>query len=85
MTVNLYFAPAWRYVYTGLVTKGKDPAAASLGKRGGLARAKKLNPLELSEQGRKAVLARWEKWKKENPAKAATSEKRRQRRNEKQN
>jgi hypothetical protein len=68
-----------------LVTKGKDAAAASLGKRGGLARARKLSPRELSEQGRKAVLARWEKWKKENPAKAAATEKRRQRRSEKQN
>jgi len=53
------------------MAKTKDPAAANLGKKGGLARAKKLSRQELSQQGRKAVLARWEKWRKENPDKVA--------------
>jgi hypothetical protein len=66
------------------VAKRKDPAAASLGKKGGLARAKKLSQQELSEQGRNAVLARWEYWRKENPTKAAGSEKRRQNRKKEQ-
>jgi hypothetical protein len=43
----------------------KDPAAVSLGRRGGLkggpARAKKLTPEQRSESARKAVLARWAK------------------------
>ena len=51
----------------------KNPAAVALGKlgasKGGLARAKKLTPEQLSELGRKAALARWakEKGKKEIP------------------
>lgn len=43
----------------------KDPAAVSLGRRGGLkggpARARKLTPEQRSESARKAVLARWAK------------------------
>lgn len=46
--------------------KGKNPAAVALGRKGGLkggkARAEKLSQEELSEQGRKAVLARWTKY-----------------------
>jgi len=42
---------------------GKDPAAVSLGRRGGLkggrARADKMTPEERSESARKAVTARW--------------------------
>jgi hypothetical protein len=37
----------------------KDPAAVSLGRRGGIARGKSLTADELSEQGRNAVAARW--------------------------
>jgi hypothetical protein len=42
---------------------GKDPAAVSLGRRGGLkggkARAEKLTPEQRSEIARKAAAARW--------------------------
>jgi len=45
----------------------KNPAAVALGRKGGLkggpARAAKLSPEQLSEQGRKAVQARWAKVK----------------------
>jgi hypothetical protein len=45
--------------------KAKDPAAVSLGRRGGLkggpARAAKLTKAELSESARKAAQARWAK------------------------
>jgi len=44
--------------------KRKNQAAAALGRKGGKARAKNLTPEELSEQGRKAVMARWNKRKK---------------------
>jgi hypothetical protein len=44
---------------------GKDPAAVSLGRRGGLkgghARAQRLTPQQRSEAARKAVQARWSK------------------------
>jgi len=47
----------------------KNPNAVALGRRGGLkgglARAAKMTPEERSESARKAVLARWEKAKKE--------------------
>jgi len=47
--------------------EGKDPAAVSLGRRGGLkggkARAKKLSPERLSEIARLAAQARWRKGK----------------------
>jgi hypothetical protein len=39
----------------------KDPAAVSLGRRGGFARKQSLTPEELSKQGRNAVAARWDK------------------------
>lgn len=49
--------------------KRKNPAAVALGRKGGLkggyARAAKLSPEELSEQGRKAVEARWAKYRAE--------------------
>ena len=45
----------------GTKKQPKDPAAVSLGRKGGKARAKKLTKEELSEQGRKAIQARWEK------------------------
>jgi hypothetical protein len=45
--------------------EAKDPAAVSLGRRGGLkggkARAAKLTPEQRSEAARKAVRARWQK------------------------
>lgn len=48
--------------------KRKDPAAVSLGRRGGLkggkVRAARLTPEERRESARKAVLARWQKKKK---------------------
>jgi hypothetical protein len=43
--------------------KRKNEAAAQLGSRGGKARARNLSKEELSEQGRKAVQARWKKAK----------------------
>ncbi|HTT76025.1 MAG TPA: hypothetical protein VMF50_08595 [Candidatus Binataceae bacterium] len=49
--------------------KEKDPAAVSLGRRGGLkggkARAAKLSKERLSEIGRKAVETRWRKHKEQ--------------------
>lgn len=50
--------------------KGKLPEEAldffrKQGARGGKARKKKLTKEELSEQGRKAVMARWAKTKKD--------------------
>jgi hypothetical protein len=36
----------------------KNPHAVALGRKGGKARAERLTPKELSDQGRKAVLAR---------------------------
>jgi hypothetical protein len=45
--------------------EGKDPAAVSLGRRGGLrggkARAAKMTPEERSESARRAAKARWAK------------------------
>ncbi|HEV3329899.1 MAG TPA: hypothetical protein VG096_02890 [Bryobacteraceae bacterium] len=49
----------------------KDSAAVKLGRKGGLARARKLSKEELSEQGRAAVKERW------NKAKRKAAEKRR--------
>jgi hypothetical protein len=43
------------------MNKPKNPAAVELGRRGGKARARKLSKKELSEQGRRAVSARWAK------------------------
>jgi len=44
---------------------GKDPAAVSLGQRGGLkggvARAAKMTPQERSETARKAAITRWKR------------------------
>jgi hypothetical protein len=42
-----------------MATKKKNAAAVALGRRGGKKRAATLSPEQLSEQGRKAVLARW--------------------------
>jgi hypothetical protein len=50
-------------LYSMLVAKKKNPAAVALGRKGGKARAKKLTPEEMSEQNRKAVQARWEKYR----------------------
>jgi hypothetical protein len=44
--------------------KKKMPAAVELGRRGGLARAKKVSRKKLSQIGRKAAAARWRKGKK---------------------
>ncbi len=45
----------------------KDPAAVSLGKRGGAARAKSLTPKERKAIAEKAVKSRWEKEEKAPP------------------
>jgi len=39
--------------------KGKAPAAVSMGKRGGKARAEKMTPERLAEIARKAAETRW--------------------------
>jgi len=46
-----------------LVAKKKNPAAVALGRKGGKTRARKLTKEELSEQGRKAIQARWERYR----------------------
>ena len=43
---------------------GKDPAAVSLGRKGGKARARNLTPEQRKEAARRAVEARWEKTRK---------------------
>jgi hypothetical protein len=43
------------------VEDGKDPAAASMGKRGGVARAAKLTSAQRGEAAKKAAKARWHK------------------------
>jgi hypothetical protein len=43
----------------------KSKAAQELGRKGGLARAKAMNPKQRSESARKAVLARWAKKRKD--------------------
>jgi hypothetical protein len=48
-----------------MTTPRKNPAAASLGKLGGKATAKKLTPTERSANARRAVRARWAKAKGE--------------------
>ncbi|MFN8626028.1 MAG: hypothetical protein U0587_08620 [Candidatus Binatia bacterium] len=47
--------------------KRKNPAAVALGKRGARARNVNLTPEERTEIARKAVQARWQKAKKEQP------------------
>jgi general stress protein YciG len=42
--------------------KRKNPAAVSLGRKGGKARKRKLTPERLSEIGRKGAEKRWGKW-----------------------
>ena len=46
----------------------KDPAAQSLGRRGGIARKRNLSLERLTEIGRKGANARWSKHKKETVA-----------------
>ena len=41
--------------------KGKDPAAVSMGKRGGKALAEKMTPERCAEIAKKAAAKRWEK------------------------
>jgi hypothetical protein len=45
--------------------KDKDPHAVALGRKGGKARIEKMSPERRSEIARKAVLARWAKYKKD--------------------
>ena len=54
-----------RAVIHAHMAKKKDPAAVSLGRRGGHARAKRLTPAERREGARKAAEARWAKQKNE--------------------
>jgi hypothetical protein len=42
-------------------TEGKDPAAVSMGKRGGKARAEKMTPERRAEIAKKAAAKRWGK------------------------
>jgi hypothetical protein len=42
-------------------TEGKDPAAVSMGKRGGKARAKALTPEQRAKIAHTAAQARWKK------------------------
>jgi hypothetical protein len=42
-------------------SEGKDPAAVSMGKRGGKARAAKLTPEQRAEIAKKAAAKRWTK------------------------
>jgi hypothetical protein len=62
----------------------KDPAAVRLGRKGGRksaeARLPKLTPEQRQEIGRRLANTRWEKWRKEHPAKATKTEVRRQKR-----
>lgn len=44
-----------------LTENGKDKAAVSLGKRGGMARAESLSKKERKEIAKKAAAARWKK------------------------
>jgi hypothetical protein len=41
--------------------RGKDPAAAALGRKGGAARATKMSPARRAEIARKGALKRWRK------------------------
>ena len=41
--------------------QGKNPAAAALGRKGGAARAKSMNPERRKEIARKAAKSRWQK------------------------
>jgi hypothetical protein len=62
------------YTYLCMATKkrgSKDPAAQALGRKGGKARAKNLTESELSEQGRAAVNARWERYRQAKETQAA--------------
>jgi hypothetical protein len=45
--------------------KRKDPAAVSLGRKGGRKRAANLSAQQRSESARQAAIARWRKEKKE--------------------
>jgi hypothetical protein len=45
--------------------KDKDPHAVALGRKGGKARIEKMTPERRSEIARKAVLARWAKYRKD--------------------
>ena len=46
------------------IEMAKDPAAVSLGRKGGKARARNLTPEQRKEAARKAIEARWEKSRK---------------------
>ncbi len=47
--------------FEALESAGKDPAAVSMGKRGGKARAEKMTPERRAEIAKKAAEKRWSK------------------------
>lgn len=55
----------------------KNPAAVTLGRKGGKNSRKNLSDEEKRKLARKALEARWSKWRAEHPEKAAASEERR--------
>jgi hypothetical protein len=59
---------ALRKVYCGMMAR-KNPAAVSLGRKGGRARATAHSTQELSEAGRAAIKARWDAYYKLHPDK----------------
>ena len=69
---NKHCSPGPVVVYDLTMAKRKDPAAVSLGRRGGLAGGRKggkarmamMTAEQRSELGRKAVMARWAKRKR---------------------
>jgi hypothetical protein len=60
-----------------LMAKKKDAAAVRLGRRGGKNSRKNLTDEQARELAQRAVNARWERWRAENPEKAAEGEKKR--------
>jgi hypothetical protein len=62
----------------------KDPAAVRLGSKGGkksaAVRLQRMTREQREDIGRRLAQARWEKWREENPAKAAETQVRREKR-----
>lgn len=55
--------PTASYTLAGMAKK-KNPAAVSLGRKGGKARWQGVSPAERSEAAKKAITARWAKRKR---------------------
>ncbi len=75
---NISFTPLC--ILWGMKRRKKNPAAVALGRLGGKNSRKNLSDQEKAELGRRAVLARWERYWKEHPEQAKASEARRRRR-----